>query len=125
MSTDATPEPADYTDGLGLMFRAFRTYIGIDQWEMARRLGKDRRDYQRIEKGRDSCPPGLVTAAKALMDEFDNHVDLVLAHAKEADGLVIEVSNAVEHEWERAVAFRAAVLASDHGGAISLTMVGN
>lgn len=104
-------KPATYAIGLGELIRAHRLYMGLSQRDMATRLSKDRRDYQRIENGRDACPPGMLTAVEALTDQFDSQVEAVLDILKR-DG---DVTVAIETEgwdWERNVAGRAALHAS-------------
>ena len=108
-----TPQrPADYTEGLGELIRAHRVYVGLSQRAMAARLGKDRRDYQRIENGRDACPPGLLGTVEAMSDEFDVTVEVLLAKAVVDGGVEILVDTDPRWEWERNVAGRAALLAS-------------
>lgn len=100
--------PARSTAGLGELIRAYRLYLGLSQREMADRLGKARRDYQRIEKDQDRCPPGLITVIEALVDKFDEDVDVVLAEATLNGGA--DLTYTEDQEWERNVAGRAAVL---------------
>ena len=122
--------PADYTHGLGELIRAHRLFIGLSQRDMAARLGKDRRDYQRIEQGRDACPPGLLGQIEELSDAFAYQVERVLDEADRrdpADGplpLLVEVDGSPGKEWERLVAGRAAVEATENHP-ITLTMSGN
>lgn len=121
-----TAEPETYTRGLGELIRAHRAYIGLSQREMARRLNKDRRDYQRIEIGRDACPPGLLSRVEVMTDQFIADVDKVLAEAESSPlakdiPLVIEVDP--DDEWNRLVAGRAAVETSKTAP-IMLTIVG-
>lgn len=100
--------PIRSTAGLGELIRAYRLYLGLSQREMADRLGKARRDYQRIEKDQDRCPPGLITVIEALVDQFDEDVDVVLAEATLNGGADLIYTE--DQEWERNVAGRAAVL---------------
>ncbi|QHB37349.1 HTH DNA binding protein [Mycobacterium phage BirdsNest] len=126
----ATRRPETYTHGLGEHIRALRLYIGLSQRDMADRMGKDRRDYQRIENGRDACPPGLLGMIEELADAFAYQVERVCDEAeKHADEhgtpLVIEVieDGSPGKEWERLVAGRAAVETSADAP-ITLTMSG-
>ncbi|AHJ88338.1 HTH DNA binding protein [Mycobacterium phage 39HC] len=108
--------PTERTMGLGELIYAHRTYIGISQRAMAARLEFDRRDYQRIEQGRNLCPVGFLTKVTELVDLFDSQVDAIVdqAQALHARGsaLHIEVDTAPAREWERNVAGRAAVIAA-------------
>ncbi|QFP94662.1 HTH DNA binding protein [Mycobacterium phage LilMcDreamy] len=118
--------PETYTTGLGEAIAAHRAYMGLSQRGMARRLGTDRRDYQRIEQGRDACPPGFLDKVTTLVDHFDNAVDSLIEHARERGGAEFEVRREAEAEWERNIAYRALVLgsASDAPVSITLTVVG-
>jgi len=118
-----TTKPEGYQTGLGELIRAHRLYIGLSQRAMADRLGKDRRDYQRIENGRDACPPGLMSKVEALSDLFCHQVDLIIEEAEQRKGLSLAVSNDPAAEWDRLVAGRAAVETSEDAP-ISLTMSG-
>lgn len=124
-----TTEPATYEHGLGEILRAHRLYIGLSQRDMSDRLRKDRRDYQRIENGRDACPPGLLTTVKEMVDAFDHAVDHLIEQVKRQatnDGVDhIRVSVTPADEWQRLVAGCAAVLAysDDELPRISLTLV--
>lgn len=115
-------KPAVHTYGLGELIRAHRLFIGLSQRDMAARVGKDRRDYQRIENGRDKCPPGLLTQVEALSDAFAYQVDRVLELAERNGGLDLAVSDSdmPGQVWDRLVAGRAAVEA-DEGAPITLT----
>lgn len=115
-------KPAVHTYGLGELIRAHRLFIGLSQRDMAARVGKDRRDYQRIENGRDKCPPGLLTQVEALSDAFAYQVDRVLELAERDGGLELAVSDGdmPGEVWDRLVAGRAAVEA-DEGAPITLT----
>ncbi|QHB37778.1 HTH DNA binding protein [Mycobacterium phage Imvubu] len=117
--------PPEYTHGLGEVIRAHRLFIGLSQRDMAARLNRDRRDYQRIESGRDACPPGLLGAVEDLADQFAHEVEMVLDEADRRDPedgplplAVVTDGNAAD-EWLRLVAGRAAVEATD-GHPISL-----
>ena len=115
MNTATTPKPDDYTFGLGELIRAHRLYVGLSQRDMAERLNKDRRDYQRIENGQDACPPGLLSRIEEMTDKFDTHVDAVIEHAKHEGGVVIKLTAAdlaPGQDWDRNVAGRAALYAS-------------
>lgn len=119
-----------YTTGHGEVVRAHRLFIGLSQRDMAARLGKDRRDYQRIETGRDACPDDVLRAVEALSDAFAYEVELVLDEADRratTDGplpLLVVTDGTPDNEWQRLVAGRAAVEATeDHP--ITLTMSGN
>jgi transcriptional regulator with XRE-family HTH domain len=122
-----TPQPADYTHGLGEIIRSHRLYTGLSQRSMADRLGKDRRDYQRIENERDACPPGLLTKVENMSDAFDQQVDAVIEAARKNGGAEILIDTAPRWEWERNVAGRAALLCSVDPEAprICLTLSGN
>jgi transcriptional regulator with XRE-family HTH domain len=119
MTTDTKPRPETYTQGLGELIRAHRVYIGLSQRDMARRLDMARRDYQRVESGRDSCPPGLLTKVEALSDQFCHDVDLLLDEAERRKGLALtyevdtRLPEAERDEWHRLVAGRAAVETSE------------
>ena len=117
-----TLNPETYTKGLGEIIRAHRLYIGLSQREMADRLGKDRRDYQRIENGRDACPPGLLGQVEALSDAFAHQVDTVITAAEESGGVVLEVTpdGTGTQEWDRLVAGRAVVEGSTPATPITL-----
>jgi transcriptional regulator with XRE-family HTH domain len=119
-STTMTAQPETHTHGLGELIRAHRNYIGLSQREMAELLKRDRRDYQRIEIGRDACPPGLLTSIKMLADTFDTQVGNILANAEQRGSLTMEVDP--DREWDRLVAGRAAVLSED--APITITVVG-
>ena len=116
------PRPADYTEGLGELIRAHRIYIGMSQRAMAQRLKRDRRDYQRIENGRDACPPGLLGEVEAMSDHFDTTVDTVITTAEAQGGMEIMVDPDPKWEWERNVAGRAALLTSTGTGAPVITL---
>lgn len=122
--TTATRRPETYTEGLGELIRAHRIYIGLSQRDMADRLGKDRRDYQRIENGRDACPPGLLGMIEELVDAFTAQVDMLLSHAEKHGGaqLSIHLDGSPGKEWDRLVAGRAAVETTTDAP-ISLTVV--
>ncbi|ABD58159.1 hypothetical protein PBI_COOPER_42 [Mycobacterium phage Cooper] len=125
----AAPQPTEHVYGLGELIRNFRLYIGLDQRSMALKLGKPRRDYQRIESGADKCPPGMLTAVENLVDEFDDNVARVI-EAAEADPdrhVNIAVETGGQWEWERLVAGRAAVIVAGDPTLprIDLTMSGN
>lgn len=112
--------PETYTHGLSEIVRAARAYTGIGQRGMAEKLSMNRRDYQRIESGRDACPPGLLDSLDAVLGKFDDDVAKLTAAAEENGGLELTVEE--WQDWERAVAGRAAVLVD--GWRISLTLVG-
>ena len=125
----AAPQPTEHTYGLGELIRNFRLYIGLDQRSMALKLGKPRRDYQRIESGADKCPPGMLTKVEELVDQFDDHVARVI-DAAEADPdreVNIAVEAGGQWEWERLVAGRAAVIVAGDPELprITLTLSGN
>lgn len=111
-TTEKSPAvlPTERCYGLGELIYAHRLYMGLSQRGMARRLEFDRRDYQRIEQGRNECPVGFLTKVTALVDEFDNHVDNVVQHARENGGAVVKVDTDPRWEWERNVAGRAALI---------------
>lgn len=124
MTTTETRNPETYTHGLGEVVRAHRLYIGLSQRDMADRVGKDRRDYQRIENGRDACPPGLLTQLETLSDAFCHQVDLLIEEAERKGGLALSVTTdgSPGKEWDRLVAGRAAVEATEDAP-ITLTVV--
>lgn len=118
-----TVRPETYATGLGEIIRAHRLYLGLSQEAMAARLGRDKRDLQRIERGKDKCPPGLLTEVETLSDQFAHDVETVLESAERYGGAVLAVSTDPAHEWDRLVAGRAAVeTAAD--APITLTIVG-
>jgi transcriptional regulator with XRE-family HTH domain len=103
--------PPERCWGLGEIIRAHRLYIGLSQRDMAARLGKERRDYQRIENEQDRCPPGLLGQIEELSDAFCHQVSIVLDEAEKEGGLALAVvaDGSPGEEWERLVAGRAAV----------------
>jgi transcriptional regulator with XRE-family HTH domain len=107
--------PAEYTHGLGEAIRAHRQYMGITQTAMGRRFGMSRRDYQRLESGRDACPPGLLARIEQLSDEFARDVEAVLDEAEREGGVTLAVvtDDDPENEWQRLVAGRAYVETSE------------
>ena len=125
----AALKPAEHTYGLGELIRAYRMYIGLNQREMAVKLGKSRRDYQRIESGQDKCPPGLLSKVEELADQFDALVGRIIEAAErdEDQQTNVEVSSGPGWEWERLAAGRAAVITADEPGmpCITLTLSGN
>lgn len=115
----------EYTEGHGELIRALRLYTGLSQREMARRIGRERRDYQRIENGQDACPAEFLAAMQKMANQFDNAVDVVIAAAEqmrsEGRGFVhLQVLGDDFAAWERAVVGRAAV----ETGFIMPTLVG-
>ncbi|AYD82041.1 HTH DNA binding protein [Mycobacterium phage Saguaro] len=121
-------KPDTYTTGLGELIRAHRLYLGLSQRDMAAKLDKDRRDYQRIEQGRDACPPGLLGRIEALTDQFDDQVETVLEVARRDGGVNIAIpadDRDGQWTWERNVAGRAALLATaeSDGPPITFTIV--
>lgn len=122
-----TAQPETHTYALAELIRAHRAYVGITQYDMAARLGKNRRDYQRIEKGQDPCPPGMLTKVEAISDEFAHDVDALINEADRRGGLTVEIVVSdppkPREAWHRLVAGRAAVEAND-GAPITLTIVG-
>lgn len=101
-----TTEPATYTDGLGELIRAHRTYLGLSPAGMATQLGMSERSYDRIEKNQRACPPGLLDSIRALEERFEAAVDKVL---DTTDGEVEVEASSSHHDWKRAVVGRAAV----------------
>ena len=106
-----TPTTETYTYGLGELIRAHRAYLGATQQGMAILLQMDRRDYQRVEKDDDACPPGLVDRVLDLADKFDDEVDAVVEAATAQGGARLIVSDDPHDSWQRAVVQRAAVVA--------------
>ena len=111
-----------YTEGLGENVRAARVYMGLGQRAMADALKMDRRDYQRIENGRDACPPGFIHRVEELLEQFDSQVDILVDLTNRNGPVTLSVRPGTEYEWERSVAGQAAVLVDDW--AITLTLVG-
>lgn len=127
MTAPAPRQPQEYTYGLGEIIRSHRLYTGLSQRAMADRLEKDRRDYQRIENGRDACPPGLLTTVEQMTDSFDQQVDAVIEAARRNGGVDIAIDTSPRWEWERNVAGRAALLCSggiEDAPRITLTLAG-
>lgn len=126
----AERRPAEHSWGLGEAIRAHRLFIGLSQREMAARVGKDRRDYQRIENGQDKCPPGLLSQIETLSDAFAYQVERVLDEAErraerpEAGPLelAITIDGSPGKEWERLVAGRAYVETTETAP-IALTII--
>lgn len=116
--------PETYTTGLAEPIAAHRAYTGLSQRGMARRLGVDRRDYQRIEQGRDACPPGFMDKVLALVEAFDSAVDSVVDYATKHGGVALEVRRDQDAEWERNVAYRAHVMGDTDAAPITLSVVG-
>lgn len=112
MTTEQAPRPAEYAHGLGELIRSYRLYIGLNQREMAVKLGKNRRDYQRIESDQDACPPGLLGKVETLTDDFDDQVSRVIDAAEKDEDRHVEIAvdTGPGWEWERLVAGRAAVI---------------
>lgn len=110
-ATDAAPAviPPEREFGWGELIRAHRLYMGLDQRDMARLLEFDRRDYQRIENGRNMCPRGFVTRVERLTDRFDAEVDVV-CEAALRDGELAVLVDPTGCPWDRNVAGRAALL---------------
>ncbi|UXE04418.1 helix-turn-helix DNA binding domain protein [Mycobacterium phage Funsized] len=113
--------PETHTHGLAEVVRALRLFIGLSQRDAARRFDMDRRDYQRIESGRDACPPGMVSTLEEWADRFAHEVEMVLDLAERrdpADGplhLLVVPDGTSEEEWDRLVAGRAFVeTTADH-----------
>ena len=117
--------PPERRADLGESIAAHRLYIGLSQRGMARKLNIDRRTYQRIEKGDDLCPDGVFKDVLRLVISFDHVVDEILAIAARDGELNIEVNDDPQWEWERAIAFRAHVIAAGEkdGPMIKLTYV--
>ncbi|QGH75295.1 HTH DNA binding protein [Mycobacterium phage Quesadilla] len=124
--------PETHSWGLGEIIRAHRLFIGLSQREMAERVGKDRRDYQRIENGQDKCPPGLLSQVEELSDAFAYQVERVLDEAErraERPGagpleLAVTIGGSPGNEWDRLVAGRAAVETTETAP-ITLTVIEN
>ncbi|AGT12942.1 hypothetical protein KAYACHO_38 [Mycobacterium phage KayaCho] len=107
----APVQPTERCYGLGELIYAHRTYMGISQRAMAARLEFDRRDYQRIENGRNMCPVGFLTKVTELVDLFDATADALVDQARKAGGVTILIDTDPRWEWERNVAGRAAMFA--------------
>ena len=106
--------PTERCYGLGELIYAHRIYMGLSQRGMARRLKFDRRDYQRIEQGRNECPVGFLTKVTDLVDLFDQVADTIVDKALADGGMSIVIDTDPRWEWERNVAGRAALIASAH-----------
>jgi len=119
--------PETYRTDLGQEITAHRAYMGLSQRGMARRLDVERRNYQRIEQGRDACPPGFLDKVNVLVDQFDAAVDSILDYAAKQDDRTvnIEIQSAGCWEWERNVAYRAHVVSAwqDNPVTVVLTLV--
>ena len=122
MTAATNVKPFNYTEGLGELIRSYRLYLGMSQRSMADLLCKDRRDYQRIETGRDACPPGLLSTVEALTDQFDSQVEALIDKAIKSGGIKIDVRSDVVSEWERIVAGRAAAVACGEPNLPSITL---
>lgn len=124
-TTETAVKPAVRTAELGELIRAHRLYVGLSQRDMADRLKFDRRDYQRIESGRNNCPVGFLSKVEALTDEFDTAVDTIIEYAIEHGGVDIKIETE-GWDWERNIAGRAAMLADadDEIPAIKLSTKG-
>ncbi|AYP70033.1 HTH DNA binding protein [Mycobacterium phage CRB2] len=128
--TETERRPAVHSWGLGEIIRAHRLFMGLSQRDLASRVGKDRRDYQRIENGQDKCPPGLLSQIETLSEAFAYQVERVLDEAErraEEPGsgpldLAITINGTQHDEWERNVAGRAAVETTE-AAPITLTIV--
>lgn len=118
--------PTERCYGLGELIYAHRIYMGLSQRGMARRLKFDRRDYQRIEQGRNECPVGFLTKVTDLVDLFDQVADTIVDKALADGGVTIVIDTDPRWEWERNVAGRAALLASAHPDRpeVKLTVMG-
>lgn len=114
----------NYRTDLGESIAAHRAYMGLSQRGMARRLAVDRRDYQRIETGRDAAPPGFMDKVLDLVEQFDSAVDSIVDYATKHDGVNIEVQRDMRWEWERNVAYRAHVVGDSDTSPVKLTLVG-
>ncbi|AXN53316.1 helix-turn-helix DNA binding domain protein [Mycobacterium phage Thonko] len=117
-------KPATYADGYGELIAAHRAYLGLSQRGMAKRLGMDRRSYQRVENSVDQCPPGLIDSIEKVVAEFDDKVDHLIETIETwpgGDGPTITVDTDPRREWERSIARRAVVIAN---APASLTLVG-
>lgn len=97
--------PADYTDGLGEVIRAYRLYMGLSRSCMAIELGVSIRTYERIEDGARDCPPGLIDSIRTLVQNFE----LAVAGVLEAGITHPVVRLGVDGDWDRAVYGRAAI----------------
>ena len=118
--------PTERCYGLGELIYAHRIYMGLSQRGMARRLKFDRRDYQRIEQGRNECPVGFLTKVTDLVDLFDQVAYTIVDKALADGGVSIVIDTDPRWEWERNVAGRAALLASAHHDrpTVKLTVMG-
>ena len=104
--------PTERRRDLGELIYAHRVYMGLSQRGMARRLEFDRRDYQRIEQGRNDCPVGFLTRVTDMVDLFDAVADSLVDSARKAGGhMTILIPSDPTKEWERNVAGRAAMFA--------------
>lgn len=102
--------PSTYVDNWGELIRASRSYMGLSQKSLAKRIGIAEKSLSDIEVGRRDCPPGFLDTIEAIVDEFDHAVEEL---SKLVDGrdevLEMTVSDDPAKEWERAVIGRAAV----------------
>lgn len=100
--------PEDYTWGLGEVIRGYRLYMGLSRLAMAEKIGIAIRSYERIEDGERACPPHFINTIAKIAVEFDEAVELAIAHGPNDPA----VSLGESAEWSRAVANRAAVASS-------------
>lgn len=112
-----TQNPPDYTDGLGELIRAYRTYMGISTRVLAQRVGMSERSLSDIEIDRRSCPPGLITSIIEVVEQFETDVQATIDLGRGR----LNVSADPDGVWERAVIGRAAV----ESGSITPILVGN
>lgn len=110
-------DPADYTEGLGELVRAYRKYLSISQHCMAERLGMSERSFSDIETGRRLCPPGFLDSIRRLVSAFDSDVAQAVRAARDAaaaqeppgKAMTVDIGDKPDGDWAYAVLCRAAV----------------
>jgi hypothetical protein len=98
-----------YVEGMGEVLRAARLYVGMSKGGFAAKLGMAERSFVRMERGERPIPPGLFDTVDAVLDVFDTAVELVIKRATRSGDLTIDVTDAGDGEWHRAVVGRACI----------------